>query len=185
MMDIDLKELEMQFKQVLIELGNQPWNEELLNKLQVIQKQMLIPSPATANQSGLHTSCSTASIYESSSSLSSSSSNLNNVGEPRTLNIENMAANIETRLVHQRSSNTQPDDDSYSRLLPKHVFYVIDALLIAAIFAAAFGYFNNSMSGENAIAVCCFGTLFIMILFIMSKEIDKPIVNNCHQGTNL
>ncbi|CAF4029431.1 unnamed protein product [Rotaria sordida] len=76
MMDIDLKELEMQFKQVLIELGNQPWNEELLNKLQVIQKQMLIPSPATTNQSGVHTSYSTASIYEAS--LSSSSSNLTN-----------------------------------------------------------------------------------------------------------
>ncbi|CAF3887439.1 unnamed protein product [Rotaria sordida] len=76
MMDVDITELEIEFKKVLIQLANEPFNKELLHKLQLIQKQMLVPSPATTNQSGLHTSYSTASIYEAS--LSSSSSNLTN-----------------------------------------------------------------------------------------------------------
>ncbi|CAF0903579.1 unnamed protein product [Rotaria sordida] len=97
MMDVDITELEIEFQKVLIQLANEPFNKELLHKLQLIQKQMLVPSPATTNQSGLDTSYSTASIYEAS--LSSSSSNLTNVCVPRTLNIdnnENMAANTET-----------------------------------------------------------------------------------------
>ncbi|CAF0940360.1 unnamed protein product [Rotaria sordida] len=76
MMDVDITELEIEFQKVLIQLANEPFNKELLHKLQLIQKQMLVPSPATTNQSGLDTSYSTASIYEAS--LSSSSSNLTN-----------------------------------------------------------------------------------------------------------
>ncbi|CAF1530089.1 unnamed protein product [Rotaria sp. Silwood1] len=128
-MDINVTELESEFKKVLLQLANDPFNRELLHELQVIQNGSNLQAPYSATNitqsttNGHEASSSPrlainyaprTPIVENNKNMKVNVNNNNNMTS-NVQNNDNMTSDYKARVDQPQSSNIQPQSDSYAR----------------------------------------------------------------------